>query len=306
MKPTFFESLEDRRLMTATYTLVAGTLTVNGSGGADEIHVSASINGKTIFISEALKSGESPKYALKADKINKVVVHGNGGNDKIYMGETFKATWVYGDAGNDQLNGGPGIDYLYGGLGDDQLNGYKGQDFLYGESGDDTFFDDNLGGISADRYTGGSGFDRISYAGRSEGVTVRLDGTATSGRAGEKDVVLSDVEGILGTIYADTLIGNSSKNQIFGSEGSDIINGKGGDDALFGEGGNDILTGGAGKDLMVGGWGNDLFYANDNEGGDSIWGHDYGVTSHFEYDAAFVDDAETNDVTFATDKNYWM
>ena len=46
---------------------------------------------------------------------------------------------VFGEAGNDVLNGGRGADTLDGGAGDDRLNGGAGNDVLTGGGGADVF-----------------------------------------------------------------------------------------------------------------------------------------------------------------------
>lgn len=58
---------------------------------------------------------------------------------------------MYGQNGNDAVNGDAGDDYLFGDADDDVLNGGDGRDYLYGGAGNDTLrggagVDDSLSG----------------------------------------------------------------------------------------------------------------------------------------------------------------
>ncbi len=75
---------------------------------------------------------------------------------------------MFGDKGQDTLNGGLGDDSLQGGVGNDVISGKRGNDLLNGGAGRDTLFggqgDDVLvGSRGADVLTGGAGFDRFVY-----------------------------------------------------------------------------------------------------------------------------------------------
>jgi Ca2+-binding RTX toxin-like protein len=65
--------------------------------------------------------------------------------------------------------------------------------------------------------------------------------------------------GIVYTLAATTLSGNSGANDLTGNGGVDTLFGGGEVDRLFGNGNNDILEGGAGADWLTGGAGNDTF-----------------------------------------------
>jgi Ca2+-binding RTX toxin-like protein len=74
---------------------------------------------------------------------------------------------LYGEAGDDTLNGGIGNDNLSAGDGADTLDGGDGADVLYGETGDDALNgglgNDNLsGGEGADTLDGGAGNDMLN------------------------------------------------------------------------------------------------------------------------------------------------
>ena len=87
---------------------------------------------------------------------------------------------IFGGAGNDVLQGGPGEDFVFGGAGNDVLTGGLDRgagDLLFGQGGDDTFqtvpdFLPTLIGTEtsflptqSDRYAGGDGADRVLFLG---------------------------------------------------------------------------------------------------------------------------------------------
>jgi glucose/arabinose dehydrogenase/Ca2+-binding RTX toxin-like protein len=147
---------------------------------------------------------------------------------------------IVGTSGADTIDGGGGNDTICGGGGNDKLRGGSGKDVLYGENGDDVLNgmggNDQLdGGPSADAMTGGPGSDTATYASRTSGVTVTIDGTADDGNtddgpAGARDNVNTDIENITGGAAADTLTGNGVDNVLDGGNGPDVLNGLGGTD----------------------------------------------------------------------------
>ena len=93
---------------------------------------------------------------------------------------------MYGQDGNDSIEGGAGNDRLYGQAGDDSLSGGDGNDILVGGEGDDTL----TGGLGNDRSYGGDGND-VYIANPFEGSD-RFDGGAGDGWT---DVVKLDANG---------------------------------------------------------------------------------------------------------------
>jgi Ca2+-binding RTX toxin-like protein len=184
------------------------------------------------------------------------------GSDSVTTREFFT-----GDAGNDTIDGGAGIDYasyanvplLFGGIdafiengsgfvndklggldtlinieglagshGNDILRGGLGDQFLRGRGGSDTL-------------DGGEGSDWATYGGDPAGVTIDLGaGTAEDGYDGPG--------GLLGGGGTDTLI---SIENAQGSDFDDTIIGSSGSNELEGRGGNDTIDGGAGADTAV-------------------------------------------------------
>src|SRR5262245_22246953 len=140
--------------------------------------------------------------------------------------------------------------------GADNINGLGGSDVIYGLGGNDSIFGGSgndwiTGGAGADVINGGSGLDRAYYTDSSAAVTVSLfTGTGSGGHA-EGDTLIG-VESLLGSAFADTLVGDSGPNELFGYGSNDMLASGGGDDALRGENGNDTLKGGGGADALWG------------------------------------------------------
>jgi serralysin len=150
---------------------------------------------------------------------------------------------LYGNQGNDTLDGGDGNDYL---------TGDAGNDLLLGGAGNDTLF----GGLGNDTLDGGAGTDAVTYATSfTTGVTVNFGAGTATGNQGT-DTILN-VENVFGSLGDDLLIGDAGANLIVGDLGNDTLVGGLGDDDLQGSEGSDILEGDAGNDILIGGDGID-------------------------------------------------
>ncbi|WP_162806792.1 calcium-binding protein [Sphingosinicella terrae] len=108
------------------------------------------------------------------------------------------------------------------------MRGGSAGDRLEGRGGNDTL----IGGASADVLDGGGGIDTASYQGSNAGVDVSLTRAAQSGGHAQGDL-LSNVENLTGSAFADVLVGNGAAN---------ILNGAGGADAMRGAGGSDTYV----------------------------------------------------------------
>jgi Ca2+-binding RTX toxin-like protein len=118
---------------------------------------------------------------------------------------------------NSVLIGGNGKDLLTGLNGNDTLDGGAGADILSGGAGNDIL----IGGAGADALLGGSGFDTADYSAWSAGVHVNLAaGIGWSGDA--QGDMLNSIEKVIGSAFADTLIGADWGNNVFtGGKGDD-------------------------------------------------------------------------------------
>jgi Ca2+-binding RTX toxin-like protein len=169
---------------------------------------------------------------------------GGDGADALEGGDG--ADTLAGEAENDTLNGEAGSDNIAGGIGTDALDGGADDDTLAGDDGADSLAggpgNDNLdGGAGADAIGGGDGVDGASYASRTAGVTVTLDGSAGDGEPGENDDVKPDVENVTGGSGADTVIGSDAANRLEGGGGEDYADGGKGADTLIGGDSGDVL-----------------------------------------------------------------
>jgi Ca2+-binding RTX toxin-like protein len=290
--------------------LVLGTsgANLNGDGDADVITPNGveelSLNGNGGLDTLSAAGGLGAGGALE----QRVFIGGGDGNDMMtggdgpdYLDGSNDSDTIVGGPGNDDVYGGPGIDSLQGGSDQDFLTGEQGNDVVDGGPGDDTFAatadpDGN------DVFTGGDGYDKVSYSIRgTAALDVNLDGLANDGRVGaEFDNVGQDVENVLGSKGPNVLMGTAADNDLSGDQGADTLNGGGGNDfitggtegdilngadgndylsagdgpdQLNGQAGNDTLVGGNGNDVQTGGGGVDSFYADSTpDGADDMSG----------------------------------
>jgi uncharacterized repeat protein (TIGR01451 family) len=186
------------------------------------------------------------------------VICGLGGSDRIFADSGNDR--VDGGPGNDILQGSTGADQLFGRGGDDHLGG--GADFdlarfdasdspvdadigagtatgegsdtlsfvegIVGSSNADVLHGDNHGNEiygrgGDDMIAAGNGFDYARYDFAPAGVMVDLSSGGSSG--GEGTDTLSGVEGIIGSAFADALIGDEKANQLGGRGGDDVVRG---------------------------------------------------------------------------------
>jgi len=234
-------------------------------------------------------------------------LHGGEGADHLVA--TFAGTQLFGDAGddllegrggNDFLDGGPGNDVLrgqgggdsmHGGDGDDLLYGGNDSDQMFGDAGADTLFgegsldtmnggdgDDWLdGGDYIDHLTGGPGADHIEGGPGDDLVyynerTAHVTVTIGNGLADDGE----EGEGDEVTITVEDVLGSQGPNTLVGTDAENALYGGERADELYGGGGNDTLEGFGGADILVGDAGNDFIVSGAGpdylEGGD---GDDY-------------------------------
>ena len=150
-----------------------------------------------------------------------VIANLGDGNDTVTskIGLRF---WASGEAGNDVMNGGPGIDLFIGGTGNDTIHGNAGNDQLSGSEG-------------VDRIWGGTGNDGI------------VGGAQTDYMHGQSG--------------NDHLQGTAGADYLYGEAGNDNLEGGSGNDRHYGADGNDLLRSrqytGADADYFSGGNGTD-------------------------------------------------
>ncbi|MGL1920292.1 MAG: hypothetical protein OCD03_04645 [Hyphomicrobiales bacterium] len=97
-----------------------------------------------------------------------------------------------------------------------------------------------IANMGADIINGEVGIDTVDYGQAKVGVSVSLDGSVGKGGIAEGDV-LSSIENLIGSKFADILSGDGGVNVIAGMDGDDVI---------MGGAGADILSGGNGRDRL--------------------------------------------------------
>jgi Ca2+-binding RTX toxin-like protein len=192
------------------------------------------------------------------------ILRGGPGNDRLYGG-----------IGDDLLEGGPGNDLLSGGFGADAIDGGEGSDFVRGDPTVDTIVDTGTapGDVDTLSYATGAtpGFGNTppyadlppypEFAARHPGFPANangrgvyldlsatthgngFDGGAASG-GGADNVVGSDFERIIGTPFADYIVGSKPGQEIFGGGGGDVLISGGAGTKLFGGADEDDCVGG--------------------------------------------------------------
>lgn len=147
------ESLEDRRLMSASVQLHDGLLVIVGTDGADLVSVQREdqeilvhLNGQTTRFRREDVTEIKVRAMDGDDEINigssvkiDARIWGGGGDDEIVCGSGNDT--VQGDAGDDWIIGRNGDDLLFGGRGQDRINGRRGRDYLHGGADDDRLRD---------------------------------------------------------------------------------------------------------------------------------------------------------------------
>jgi Ca2+-binding RTX toxin-like protein len=233
---------------------------------------------------------------------------GGGGGTSPTVGDHSLTSIIYGDGGDNTLDGAGGDDTIIGRGGDDLLIGGRdslasrdinntipfanladktesddGNDTLYGGAGDDTILggqgndildggdgNDTLSGQAGiDIFRGGAGVDTVDYSKESPfQLLVNLATNIASGGTGSGDTFYS-IENLIGSDdRIDRFIGTAAANHFWGQGGGDYFNGGGGNDILDGGRDGDIIYGEGGNDTVIGGSGQD--YLNGGAGIDTV------------------------------------
>ncbi len=175
-------------------------------------------------------------------------INGGGGSDIMYGGTAPGLTdadsssdVMYGGLGPDQIDGGGGSDIMFGGTGSPDTDSTLGNDIIYGGGGNDILGggagdDDLIGGPGDDTYLFNGlnlshdsitedpnfGIDTLDFS--AFGAAITLDLTLTSSQvvsAGNLSLSLSSdsaIESVVGSKYADTILGNGRDNQLSGAD----------------------------------------------------------------------------------------
>ncbi len=130
---------------------------------------------------------------------------------------------------------------------DDGIVGTEGDDVLIGTANIDRIFglggNDTLAGLQgADTLDGGNGFDLADYSASASAINVNLGTGLMSGGDAAGDTLVA-MEGVIGTAFADTLVGGNDHEVLIGGAGNDTLVAHQGFDQLVGGAGADILDG---------------------------------------------------------------
>jgi serralysin len=274
-----------------------GTDVVYGLGGSDQIDAGTNNDQLVGGVGNDTLTGGDGNDTVGGGGGNDLIVGGSGAGDDVYQGGAGVDTVTYtsavagivvnlvaGTAGsiagndaagigtdqlsaienviagrfNDRISGSGSANQLAGADGNDALDGRAGDDKIYGGNGKDTL----VGGLGNDILSGGPGVDGASYQSASAGVTVNLAVDTAQATGGAGIDTLTSIANLVGSAFADTLIGNRSANSLTGGHGDDTLSGNAGSDRLGGGDGADLLSGDAGNDRLIGGSGNDTFCFN--------------------------------------------
>ena len=232
---------------------------INGSEGDDFIDGGDGID--TISFAGAGYGITTPVYIS--------MLAGYGYSDDAYGVDTFvNIENVYGSGSND---------IIIGDHDDNVLAGLASHDMLYGNGGNDTLLggnDDDFmrGGLGDDILDGWYGWDRVSYADATSGVTVDLNIQGVAQNTGWGWDTLIAIDHASGSIHDDTITGDGGDNWLWGgSDGSGVT----GNDTISGGAGNDLIWVGTGNHTLDGGAGTDTL---------SLFGNGTDITS----DGVFV------------------
>jgi Ca2+-binding RTX toxin-like protein len=110
-----------------------------------------------------------------------------------------------------------------------------------GGRGDDRYVAKSTDAPSRVNFGGGDGVDVANYFFATAGVRVSVDLEAGDGRPGDDDRIRRDVESIIGSEFADVLVGSPRTTALRGSDGDDDITGGSGPELLSGDRGNDRI-----------------------------------------------------------------
>lgn len=263
-------------------------------GGADRDFIYGDVN--------SITGGSDPNASFVNASITfgSDTIYGGGGNDFIYGDyrsgpnsyielDPGAVDFLFGEAGNDTMEGQGGDDWMYGGDDNDTMSGGAGADLMWGDGGEDMMTggdggDFMWGGANRDTMHGGDGIDWL----RGEG-----DVDFLFGEEGDDILIGGDGNDVMeGGIGTDTFYGEADNDIIdggangdvaFGQEGNDIIDGGSEGDFLFGGTGMDTINGGTENDLM---WGDmpgtgdgvrDVFVFDENWGFDAIYDFELGI-----------------------------
>ena len=207
------------------------------------------------FVNELTNKGIIEWQVVGGDQADLVLNSGTIGGD------------VYLNGGNDKFDdtGAKAVGHIYLGAGDDTFIGGAINETVYDEAGHDSYVmgagndtvivlnssDDGL----VNSYDGGTGNDTLDFSDlhNGNGITLQMENavslavavTNLNVGAGPNEIAIN-FETVIGTQYADTIIGTNLGEKIDGGQGADTLVGHGGADKIYAGITAGSLTGGDG------------------------------------------------------------
>lgn len=229
----------------------ADRVTFEDAGRGDAIFVTQGADGRSVQIGE----GETTTTVSNLDNQDKVIVHGNAGDDTITADGAVNVSQITlnGGDGNDLVIGGKGQENLFGEAGDDTLVGAAGRNIMDGGDGADLIMNGDgsigVGGAGDDTLVGATN-DVIQAGDGNDHVTAGLSTQVTAG-AGDDTIFAGH-----GTSNGANIDAGDGADVFFGQTGNLLFNGGAGDDVMHWDMSGDIssntlLDGGAGHDTLA-------------------------------------------------------
>ena len=280
--------------------------TIEGGAGADTIVGGQGNraleegfhNGPFASLGQAGSIGTA-SYASSTGAVSVNLASGIGSGGDAEGDRLYFINDLIGGSGNDTLIGDVGGNSLAGGLGDDLLAGGDGSDTLDGGAGNNTAsFADSPWAISAhlDGGISGGGFAADLFHIDSQGNFTVVD-------------TLLSIQNLIGSDYADELLGDANANVLAGGADDDTIWGSG----YLSNAANDTIYGGAEIDTLVrGDWSDEVEYSttadgmivvtNSAYGSDTISGIEFIQFFDGRYEMNFQTGGGGNDTFYTTSK----
>jgi Ca2+-binding RTX toxin-like protein len=230
----------------------ASALYLSGSNGDDAVVASLS-GGQVSFTVNGSPAGSFPLTAAP----DSILLAGLAGNDALTATGFPESTSVIllggeggdgliGGATEDALVDGAGNDGVSAGGGDDAVPNNGGEDFLDAGPGEDLFISNSV--CEGDHLNGGADRDNANWANFGSAVSIDLatqraglvGGGGQPSCASGTPTILSGLEDIEGTSFADAMLGDAGPNQLLGRLGSDTYHAGDGNDLILANSGTPV------------------------------------------------------------------